>query len=553
MPHPHILIIHLSRLGDMIQSLPAVKLLKEEYPESEITYFALEDFCVPLKGLPWIDTLVAVSGNDSRGILTEDVDTDGGAFDRLFRKHPELGKHYDLLINMTHNRGSAYLSERISAKEKRGRLLTKENEIVMAGNWGKYLFAAARNRKDNLLNLVDLYLGMAGVRHRPVSGYLPTNPVIDGECLDRLKGYGYDPDRPAVGFQLGASKSLRTWPPEHFLALGELLAHEMDAQIILFGSAQERELADRFCRSASFPCINFIGGTALAELPSFLKCPDVLVTNDTGPMHIAAAVGTKVVGLFMSTAYFRITGPYGAGHVAIQSNYPCAPCLDSTACSVPLCGRAISPETVLKGVKSALDPEAGPVSGDKGAELYRSDFDGNGTLSYERLSDAKGPFPRQLRSFHDAKARISQTLWNEWLGLSAVAEPGAGGDREAEIIQEYRRACGTYGDLYRQGTEACRKIVAEFGRAKPRLEFLQERIAGLEQIEQEIKNLENPLAVMRDIHELYSAEVGYCNFPKLAQEFMHKYQKLGEIVRLFECRLDEMRYPVPALRAGTAL
>ncbi len=535
------LIIHLSRLGDMIQSLPAVKLLKEEHPESEITYFALEDFCIPLRGIPWIDTLVAIPSSDSRGILTEDGDIDTEAFDRLFQNNPELGIQYDVLINMAHNRGSSYLSQRIRAKEKRGRIFSKENEIVMEGNWAKYLFAVARNRNDNLLNLVDLYTGMAGVRNRPVRHYLPTNPAVDRECLGRLKGHGFDPGRLAVGFQLGASKSLRTWPPERFFRLGELLTEQLDAQIVLFGSAHERELADQFHTSAPFALIDLIGETTLTDLPSFLKCINVFVSNDTGPMHIAAAVGTKVVGIFMSTAHFRITGPYGPGHIAIQSNYPCSPCLDSTACSLPLCGRRILPEVVLEGVKSALGLEVGPTDGGDGADLYKSDFGKNGTLLYRKLAGRSDHFLSWLRSFHDNKAWVSQALWNEWLGLPAVIEqtPVGGEDSErAIIVQDYRYACATYRNLYKQGEEACQKIVAEFCSAKPRLDFLQDRIAQVEQLEQEFKYREGPLAVMRDIHELYSAEVEYCNFPMLAQEFIHKYRKLEEVIHCFEIRLE---------------
>lgn len=544
MPHKKFLIIHLSRLGDMIQSLPAVKLLKEEHPESEITYFALEDFCVPLRGIPWIDTLVAVPSSDIKGISTEDTEIDVEAFDRLFQRNPELGTQYDVLINMTHNRGSSYLSQRIKAREKRGRIFSKENEIVMAGNWGKYLFAVARNRSDNLLNLVDLYTGMAGVRNRPVECYLPTDPSIDRQCLDLLKEQGFDADRLAVGFQLGASKSLRTWPPERFSRLGELLGERLDAQIILFGSEHERELADQFHKSAPFAFIDLIGGTTLTNLPSFLKCVKVLVSNDTGPMHIAAAVGTKVVGIFMSTAYFRITGPYGAGHIAIQSNYPCSPCLDSTVCALPLCGRSILPEAALAGVKSALGMEVGPMDAGNGADLYKSDFGGNGTLLYRRLGGENDHFLSWLRSYHDTKAWVSQTLWNKWLGLEqdfGVPPFSGDGGEMAGILQDYQKACLSYGKLYAQGKTACRNIISEFRKPRPRREFIQEMVVRIEQTEEDIKNLEGPLAILKDIHELYSTETEFCNFPRLAHEFINKYDKLAEVILCFENRSDQIR------------
>ena len=85
---------------------------------------------------------------------------------------------------------------------------------------------------------------------------------------------------------------------------------------------------------------------------------------------------------------------------------------------------------------------------------------------------------------------------------------------------------------------ACQNIIAEFCKAKPRLDFLQDRIAQVEQLEQEIKYLESPLTIMRDIHELYSAEIEYCNFPRLAQEFIYKYDQLIKIITVFESALD---------------
>jgi len=545
MSNKKILIIHLSRLGDMIQSLPAVKLLKEDCPESEITYFGIEDFCVPLKGIPWIDKLVTISPSENKRISTEDADLDSEAFDMLFRNIPELNIYYDVLINMSHSSGSSYLCKRISAKEKKGRVFSKENEIVMAGNWGKYLFAVARNRNDNLLNLVDLYMGMAGVQNRPTMNYLPTDPEIDRQCLSRLTEYGFDPGRPAVGFQLGASKSLRTWPPEYFFRLGELLGEQLDAKIILFGSEQERALADQFYKS--FPCtfIDLIGKTTMVDLPSFLKRLNLLVSNDTGPMHIAAAVGTKVVGIFMGTAYFRITGPYGAGHIAVQSNYPCAPCLDSTTCAQPLCRKSISPEMVLQGVKLALGHKAGSIAGSNGASLYISDFDTNGTLRYNRLDEKKDHFLPSLRSYHDARASICQTLWNEWLGLepdSDLLQIVGYDDDIVKILPDYENACLSYGKLYEHGKGACQNIISEFHKAGPSVESIQDMIAQIEQVEDEIKNLESPLTIFKEIHELYSAEMECCNFPKLSHEFINKYSELDKIIDGFEMRLNQIRH-----------
>ncbi|MBN2397757.1 MAG: glycosyltransferase family 9 protein [Deltaproteobacteria bacterium] len=544
-----ILIIHLSRLGDAIQSLPAVRLLKEENPGGTITYLGIENFCTLLKGNPWIDRLVTAPWQEIRGIMGEKRAGDTGALDRFFQGIPELGERYDLLVNLTHDWSSSYLSERIDAAEKRGRIFSANNEIVVSGNWGKYLFAVARNRKDNLLNLVDLYMGMAGVRHRPVVDFLPTDPQKDLACISRLKELGVDRDRRIIGLQPGANLAARRWPVEHFVKLGEALIDAFDARIVLFGSPGERELAEAFGRIAPFPFVDLVGRTTLQELPSFFRGIDLLVSNDTGPMHIASAVGTKVVGLFMSVAFSGITGPYGAGHVVVQSDYPCFPCIDTTVCCNPLCREGITPEAVLHGVRMALEPDVAGPDRDVESGLYRSSFRDDGTMRYELIGGRTDRFLPWLTSFTHTKATIGQALWNRWLGIndrpSGARFGGSGGEYD-DIIADFQKACSSYGEIYRRGIKTCRRILDEFSKKKPNIGLIQGMADRLSRGEEEIRDLEGPLPIFKEIHELCMSETEICNFPKLAREFLKAYETMSGTVRSLEAALQEIS--PPALR-----
>ncbi len=538
-----ILIIHLSRLGDTIQSLPAVKLLKEEDPEGTITYLGIEDFCVLLKGNPWIDRLVTVPWWGIREIMGEKGENHTDALDRFFQMIPELGERYDLLINLTHDWSSSYLSERIDAEEKRGRLFSANNEIVVSGDWGKYLFAVAKNRKDNLLNLVDLYVGMVGVQNRPVVNFLPADPQQDMIRTSRLQKLGIDADRLTVGLQPGANMAARRWPIEYFVRLGGALIDDLDAQIVLFGSPGERGLAEEFQQISPFPFVDLVGKTTLPQLASFFRGIDLLVSNDTGPMHIASAVGTKVVGIFMSTAFFSITGPYGPGHVVVQSAYPCSPCLDSTVCCNPLCREGITPEAVLQGVRLALDLDDNISEGTLGASIYRSFFHSNGTMRHELVSGRTDCFLPWLGSFNHAQATVGQALWDRWLGiddpLSGTRFEGVG-EQHGDIIADFQSACLSYEEIYTRGMDTSRKILNEFSKKKPNFKFIQKLIDLLTHGEEEIKNLEGPLPILKEIHEFHMYETEICDFPKLAREFLNKYKTLLEIVRHFGSTLQEI-------------
>ena len=540
-----ILVIHMSRLGDTIQGLPALKLLNEENPGCSITYLGIENFCVLLKGSPWIDRLVAVPWQEVREIAGKESEKDTDAPKRFFNSIPELGERYDLLVNLTHDRNSGYLSKKVNAEEKAGRIFSKNDEIVVSGDWGKYLFALAKNRKDNLLNLVDLYMGMAGVRNRPVYDFLPPNPERDRKCAVFLEESGIDFGRPVIGFQLGANMAARRWPVKHFADLGRSLVDKFDAQIVLFGSPGERRLADAFRSIVQFPFVDLAGKTALPDLPSFFRNIDLLVGNDTGPMHIASAVGTGTVGVFMSTAFSGITGPYGAGNVAVQSRYPCFPCLDDTVCCDPLCRRDITPEAVLHGVRLALVPDEVESDCDVGADIYVSSFRSDGTLRYELKGGRTDRFLPWLTSFGYAKAEIGQALWNRWLGIENASHEGGFGKnaRYLSIISDFRKACRSFGDIYERGMDASRRILGEFSRKKPNLRLVQGMAELLARGEEEIRSMEGPLPILKEMHEFYMYETEICDFPKLAREFMKTYGKMTEILRCFETVLGEIETP----------
>jgi len=539
-----ILIIHLSRLGDMIQSLPSAKRLKEDRPQSTITYLGIEEFCHVLSEVPWIDNLVTFPWQQISPFMGEFSAANVAAIDSLWEMNPKLHQEYDLLINLTHNWSSSYLSEKIAAKVKKGRVYSQNNEIVVAGKWGKYLFSMSKNQKDNLLNLVDIYMGMVGAKNRPAGNFLPTCPKVDRQCISQLSDLGLEDGKLTVGFQLGASNPNKRWLLKNFVVLGEHLVKQLDAQIILFGSEKDASFGGQFRNSAAYPFIDLIGRTKVTDLGSFFKAIDVLVSNDTGPMHIAAAVGTKVVGIFMSTAYFGVTGAYGSGHVAIQSNYPCAPCLGSTVCYNPPCTASIQPGTVEQAVRLCLGLGTELSNENCSASLYKSAFNSDGTLQYHLVNGNTDEFLAWLSRYRYLKAAVSQTLLNNWLGLQsnlidAKYLQQTNGQLKG-IMSDFQTACLEYQHLYASGVNLCRQIIDQFERQRPNVQRIQIMVESLGQLEEKIKALQLFLPILKEIHEYYFAETEVCNFPRLAHQFLDKYRALEAITAGFESTLQKI-------------
>jgi len=136
----------------------------------------------------------------------------------------------------------------------------------------------------------------------------------------------------------------------------ETLWRALNDPAVLGGEA-DRELGQVIAQAAPGRCENLAGRTSLPEMIEWIRLCEVMVTNDTGPMHVAAALGRPVVALFGPTDSRR-TGPYGDQHTVLRHPLPCAPCMkDSCSHEQPFeCLRAITPGTVATRVGLWLDP-----------------------------------------------------------------------------------------------------------------------------------------------------------------------------------------------------
>lgn len=160
----------------------------------------------------------------------------------------------------------------------------------------------------------------------------------DGEELDLYLGddhrkYAADlfetndlDKRPVIAFNPGASNLIKCWSTGQFAALGDRLMSELGAEVIIIGGRIERPLAEEISSGMKTKPLNLVEKTSMLQLGAILSNCAVLVSGDTGPMHMATAVGTRVVALFGAIDPNR-TGPVGKGHHVIQhTEISCVPC-----------------------------------------------------------------------------------------------------------------------------------------------------------------------------------------------------------------------------------
>jgi heptosyltransferase-2/heptosyltransferase-3 len=210
---------------------------------------------------------------------------------------------------------------------------------------------------------VDIYLSLAekaGLRrfiHRELK-YVPTQVALE-RALHLLRGEGFEelPFRvalfPGGGANPGGTLYHKRWPAERFA----LLANEMMARhgggIVLLGDESERELNFLLRNDIDHPVLDLTGRLDVDGMGAVMQLCDSVIANDTGPMHLAVAVGTPTVAIFGPTAA-RNYGPYGKGHRAVQSHIWCGPCFRVGGPMVD-CGAACIQRITVRDLVSVLE------------------------------------------------------------------------------------------------------------------------------------------------------------------------------------------------------
>ena len=338
-----ILILKPSSLGDVIQALPVLRLLKLHYPNSEIFW--------------WIDSALAplIEGDpDLTGIVRFERNRWGKP-----RHWPEMlrslrwlrAQSFDLVIDLqclARSGAFAWLA--------RGKFLVGLDE-VREGARGFYDLAVPR--KSFHTHAVDWYLAVLPPLGVPVHKnfvWLPERPEIAAVVNSKLKTQ----NSKLILLQPGARWKNKRWPAKYFSELVRALAGKIPAaRFAILGDQGDQPLGETISQAAPERCLNLCGATSLPEMIEWVRLCDLMVTNDTGPMHVAAALGKPLVALFGPTEPRR-TGPYGQLENVLRLDLPCSPCLKSDCAyeKTEECLRALPPALVFDRVLKLLPPSA---------------------------------------------------------------------------------------------------------------------------------------------------------------------------------------------------
>ncbi len=328
-------------IGDLVMATPILFALKKAYPEAKLTVMVKNPLGEVLLKDPHIDELFRFyrpslfARRDERRDLVEKL---------------RQGK-YDLGILLTNSFSSAWwfwqgrVARRLGyAVHARSLLLTDAVPLPKSVK-GQHLVLTYQQLLEPL--------GIPATGRSPKL-YLSPEEVEAAKKL--LNSFDVDLQRPIIGINPGAAYgSAKCWLPERFREVAEQLLNKTEANILFFGDQAGAPLVREICRDLPSRVINLAGTTTLRDLMALISLCDVLLTNDSGPMHIAYALGIELVALFGSTDDVA-TGPYKSGTV-IHKHVSCSPCFRRT-CPIDFrCMKQISTEEVVQEILGKLKKE----------------------------------------------------------------------------------------------------------------------------------------------------------------------------------------------------
>ncbi len=369
--HPRrILVRGVNWLGDAVMTTPALLRLRERFPDAHITLLAAEKLADLWQQHPAMNGVVSFGAGED--VFTVGRTLRNGKFDlALVLPNSPRSALEVFLAGIPHRIGYArpwrnfFLTQavapRAGAREMRKLSVAEVNRLVAAdGSRRQTLDSRALTSTATSAHQIYEYLHLAtalGANPEPVAPQLFVT-FAEVEAVKEKFGLGKI-SQPIFGLNPGAEYGpAKRWPVEKFIAAAKEIKKRTNCIWLLFGGKKDESLASQIQSAIGnrASALNLAGQTTLRELMALLKLCRVLLTNDTGPMHVAAALGTPVVAPFGSTSP-ELTGPglpADARHRLLKSDVPCAPCF-LRKCPIDFrCMNGIGVERVVEAVLAVL-------------------------------------------------------------------------------------------------------------------------------------------------------------------------------------------------------
>jgi len=328
-----ILVVKPSSLGDVVHSLPFLNAIRKCFPKAEIHWVIAKGLEDLLEGHPMINKLIIINKD-----LWKNLSCAGTTLKEIRQLFRQLShEKYDMVVDLQGLLRSGLITAATRSPLRVGFQEARE---------GSKLFYTRKVRVSRDIHAVDRYMKVAEELGCDLGDRAFSFPLAVGVGAETGKFVNRGHYAVLVP---GARWKTKIWPAESFGKVASMLP----LRSVVIGSNADKTLADRVVSQSGEKAVSLAGETSLRGLIEIMRAAEVVITNDSGPMHIAAALDVPVVAIFGPTSPKR-TGPYGAGHVVLQSPADCVPCFKRECKDNIRCMNEITPDAVYQAALEVL-------------------------------------------------------------------------------------------------------------------------------------------------------------------------------------------------------
>jgi heptosyltransferase II len=306
-----ILIRAVNWLGDAVMITPAIGAIRQHFPDAEITVLANPLVSQMFSPHDCVDHVITFDRAVHRGILGR------------LRLALELRQHsFDIAFIFPNSFEGALIPWLAGIPQRAGKN-SDGRRLLLTHSWPKELQNTAEHQVLNYLDMLKYF----GLPSRETVLSLKTTGGEDWDIARKMTAAGIGPDDFVVGINPGATYgSAKRWYPDRFAETARELSRRWGARIVITGGPAETEMAGHIEKLLDGACLNLAGKTDVRELMALIKRCNFFITNDSGPMHIAAAFDVPLVAIFGSTDH-RTTSAFFDKGVIVRRSADCAPCM----------------------------------------------------------------------------------------------------------------------------------------------------------------------------------------------------------------------------------
>lgn len=340
----NILIRSVNWIGDAVMTVPALDAIRRQFPRAEITLLANPLVAQLFSPHDAVDRVLVFDRKLHRGVLGR------------FRLAAELRRHsFDLAILFPNSFEAALIPWLAGIPLRLGKK-SDGRSLLLSHGFPPRLLAPDDHQVLNYLTMLN-YFGIEAV---PPLLHLRTTAAEDQQAAELLAAHGIGATDLLLGINPGATYgSAKRWYPDRFAQVAGILAQRRGCRVVVFGGPGETAMAGEIEQLLGGHCLNVAGATTVRQLLALIKRCNFFITNDSGPMHIAAAFGVPLVAVFGSTDH-RTTSPYFDRGVIVRKDTVCAPCMKRECPTDHRCMTAITAADVVAAAEKLMAAAALP-------------------------------------------------------------------------------------------------------------------------------------------------------------------------------------------------